>query len=139
MIFYKESWRKKLMNIILLLGAALGLSSVMMAAYVDHSLALYLSGKSLRGLMTAVRYHQLYAVVVCMIGLSLSSQINIRMKAWLIRSAYIFSIGVFSFSFSIYFSTMTDVTGISYFTPVGGILLMIGWCCLIRSAFLKMN
>jgi uncharacterized membrane protein YgdD (TMEM256/DUF423 family) len=127
------------MNVILLLGAALGLSSIMMAAYVDHSLALYLSGKSLRGLLTAVRYHQLYAVVVCMIGLALTSQSNIRMKAWLIRSAYIFSVGVFSFSFSIYFSAMTDIAGISYFTPVGGIFLMIGWGCLIRAALLKMN
>ena len=127
------------MNVILLLGAALGLSSIMMAAYVDHSLALYLSDKSLRGLLTAVRYHQLYAVVVCMIGLALTSKINIRMKAWLIRSAYIFSIGIFSFSFSIYFSTMVGVSGISYLTPVGGILLMIGWGCLIRAALLKMN
>lgn len=127
------------MNIILLLGAALGLSSIIMAAYVDHSLALYVSGKSLRGLMTAVRYHQLYAVVVSMIGLSLSSQTNIRMKAWLIRSAYIFLIGILLFSFSIYFSTMVGVSGISYFTPVGGVLLMIGWGCLIRAALLKMN
>ncbi|HEX4046091.1 MAG TPA: DUF423 domain-containing protein [Gammaproteobacteria bacterium] len=127
------------MNVILLLGAALGLSSIMMAAYVDHSLALYLSGKSLKGLLTAVRYHQLYAVVVCMIGLALTSQSNIRMKAWLIRSAYIFSIGIFSFSFSIYFSAMVGVSGISYLTPVGGILLMIGWGCLIRAALLKMS
>ena len=110
------------MNIVLLFGAALGLSSIMMAAYIDHSLALYLSGKSLRGLLTAARYHQLYAVVVSVIGISLSSQTNIRMKLWLIRSAYIFSIGVFSFSFSIYFSTMVGVTGISYFTPVAATL-----------------
>ena len=54
-------------------------------------------------------------------------------------SAYIFSIGVFSFSFSIYFLAMTDIAGISYFTPVGGIILMIGWGCLIRAALLKMN
>jgi len=127
------------MNVILLLGAVLGLSSIMMAAYVDHSLALYLSGKSLRGLLTAVRYHQLYAVVICMIGLALTSESNIRMKAWLIRSAYIFSIGVFSFSFSIYFSIMSGIVGISYFTPVGGILLMIGWGCLIRTALLKIT
>jgi uncharacterized membrane protein YgdD (TMEM256/DUF423 family) len=78
------------MNVILFLGAALGLSSIMMAAYIDHSLALHLSGKSLRGLLTAVRYHQLYAVVTCIIGLALTSQSNIRMKAWLLRSAYVF-------------------------------------------------
>ena len=74
-----------------------------------------------------------------MIGLVLTLQSNIRMKAWLIRSAYIFSIGVFMFSFSIYFSVMIGVAGTSYFAPVGGILLMIGWCCLLRAALLKMN
>lgn len=127
------------MNITLFLGAALGLSSIMMAAYIDHALTLYLSGSSLKGLLTAVRYHQLYAVVVCVIGLALSNQVNLRMRSWLMWSAYIFSLGVFLFSFSIYFSTMTGVTGISYFTPVGGILLMIGWGCLIRAALFRMN
>ena len=123
-------------NIILLLGASLGLSSIMIAAYVDHSLALHVGGKSLRALLTAVRYHQLYAIVVCMIGLSAPLQINNRIKSWLARSAYIFSIGVILFSFSIYFSAMLDMAGITYLTPVGGILLMTGWACLIRTALL---
>ena len=127
------------MNIILLFGAILGLSSMMMAAYVDHSLALYLTDKSLSGVLTAVRYHQLYAIVVAMIGLSLPLQFNNRIKSWLSRAAYLFAIGVLFFSFSIYFSIIWGVVRIIYLTPIGGVLLMIGWACLIRSALLRMK
>lgn len=44
-------------DIPLLIGAVLGLLSVMIAAYIDHTLALHLTGKSLSSLLTAVRYH----------------------------------------------------------------------------------
>ena len=125
------------MKIILLLGALLGLSSVMMAAYVDHSLGLFLTGKTLSGLLTAVRYHQLYAVVVSIIGLCISQQIHNRSKLWLTRAAWIFFIGILLFSFSIYLSVMLSAAWVIYFTPIGGVLLMVGWCCLIRVSLLK--
>jgi uncharacterized membrane protein YgdD (TMEM256/DUF423 family) len=125
------------MNKILLLGAVLGLLSIMIAAYVDHSLALHLTGKPLHGLLTAVRYHQLYAIVISMIGLTLPLQVNSRIKSWLARSAYVFTVGILLFSVSIYISAMTGITGITYLTPIGGIILMIGWGCLIRTALLR--
>lgn len=127
------------MNVILLFGAILGLSSIMMAAYVDHSLALHLSGKSLSEILTAIRYHQLYAIVICVIGLSSSMQISNRLKSWLIRSAYVFLIGVLLFSFSIYLSVIFSVDNFTNLIPLGGILLMAGWGCLIRAALLKMK
>ncbi len=127
------------MNLTLLTGAILGLFSVMMAAYVDHSLALHLAGKQLTSVLTAVRYHQLYALVISMIGLILPLQMNNRVKSWLVRTAYIFSIGVILFSFSIYISFLFNMTGILYLTPVGGIILMVGWVGLIRTAILHVN
>ena len=86
------------MNLILLLGALLGLSSVIMAAFVDHALALHLNEKMLSSVLTAVRYHQFYAIFVSMIGICLLMQINLRSKYWLIRSAYLFILGNTSFS-----------------------------------------
>ena len=126
------------MNLPLMYGAVLGLSSVMIAAYVDHSLALYLTGKQLSSVLTAVRYHQLYALVISMIGLILSFQMNNRMKSWLTRAAYVFSTGVILFSFSIYISSLFNMPGFLYLTPVGGIMLMVGWVALIRTATLNM-
>ncbi|EKD70432.1 MAG: hypothetical protein ACD_46C00535G0005 [uncultured bacterium] len=124
------------MNIILLLGSLIGLSSVMMAAFVDHSLALQLDAKALSAVLTAVRYHQLYAILISVIGLLISLQLNHKMKWWLNLTGFIFIIGIFIFSCSIYLRYIFQMTGIIYFTPSGGLLLMLGWVCLMRTACL---
>jgi len=127
------------MNIPLFIGAVLGLLSVMIAAYIDHTLALHLTGKPLSSLLTAVRYHQLYALVISMIGLSLPWQMNSRVKSWLTRVSYLFAVGVILFSFSIYISSLFNLPGIIYLTSMGGIVLMVGWLGLIRTALLRMK
>ncbi len=127
------------MNKILLSGAILGLLSVLMAAYVDHSLSLTLESQARHSVSIAVRYHQLYAIVITIIGLITPLQANQRMKSWLIRSAYVFIVGILLFSFSIYLASVTSVLGLLHFTPIGGVILMLGWGCLIRTALLKMK
>lgn len=125
------------MNIILLLGGLIGLSSILMAAYVDHALSVYLSGKALTSVLTAVRYHQLYAIVICAIGLSLPMQTNILRNNWLKRAAYLFIFGIVLFSFSIYFSAIFNIAKITYLTPLGGVTLMIAWVFLICASLLR--
>lgn len=127
------------MNLILLLGGLFGLSSVMMAAFVDHALALHLNEKMLSSVLTAVRYHQFYAIFISMIGICLLMQINLRSKYWLIGSACLFIIGVIFFSFSIYLSAIFNIRWLIHFTPIGGVLLMIGWAFLIRVSLLKIK
>lgn len=122
------------MNKILFAGAILGLLSVLMAAYVDHSLSLTLVGQARHSISVAVRYHQLYAIVITIIGLIIPLQVNQRIKSWLIKSAYVFIIGVLLFSFSIYLASITGVLVLLHFTPVGGVILMLGWGCLICTA-----
>ena len=107
------------MNKILLLGAFLGLLSVLVAAYVDHSLSLTLAGKARHSISVAVRNHQLYAIVIAIIGLIIPLQANRRMKLWLVRSAYVFIAGILLFSFSIYFASITGVLGLLHFTNPG--------------------
>lgn len=125
------------MNLILLIGALLGITSVMMAAYVDHLVVLYMSGNVLASLKTAVRYHQLYAMMICMIALLLPHQNNRQIKSWLASTAYFFLMGVLLFSGGIYISSFTGVAGFLLLTPIGGIVLMAGWGCLIRTALLR--
>ena len=122
------------MNIPLLFGSLLGFLSVMMAAYVDHSLSLSLVGKSLSSVLTAVKYQQLYAILICMLSLILPLQTNSKSKRWIKRALYFFLIGVTFFITGIYFSFLFNLTKIIYLAPLGGILLMLGWCCLICSA-----
>jgi uncharacterized membrane protein YgdD (TMEM256/DUF423 family) len=122
------------MNITLFIGAILGLSSMIMAAYVDHALVAHLSSEGLNSVLTAVRYHQIYAIVICMIGFWMPLQSNPRIKLWLGRSSSIFIAGIILFCFSIYCSKILDIEIIIYLTPAGGIMLMMGWGCLIRTA-----
>lgn len=127
------------MNKILLLGAILGLLSVLMAAYVDHSISLTLASKARHSISVAVRYHQLYAIVITIIGLIIPLQVNQRMKSWLIRSAYVFITGILLFSFSIYIKSITGMMGLLHATPIGGVILMLGWASLLRTALLRMK
>jgi uncharacterized membrane protein YgdD (TMEM256/DUF423 family) len=127
------------MNVILLFGSILGLLSVMMGAYVDHGLAQYLSDKTVNQVATAVRYHQLYAVVICVIALLVPLQTNVKIKRWLTISAYVFLIGVALFSFSIYLAAMLNAPKVLAIAPLGGTTLMLGWVCLMPSAFLKIK
>jgi uncharacterized membrane protein YgdD (TMEM256/DUF423 family) len=127
------------MNVILLLGGLLGLSSVMMAAYVDHVLALHVSGKALSSLLTAQRYHQLYSIVISMMGLYLPLSSHTCRQPWIYRSAYLFILGVVLFSFSIYLSLILSQPSITTLTPFGGILLMLAWLCLILASFKQKN
>jgi uncharacterized membrane protein YgdD (TMEM256/DUF423 family) len=115
------------MNILLLLGAALGLTSVMMAAFVDHSILLHANPQLLASVLTAVRYHQYYALMIVVLAL--------QPQAWLRRTCLIFILGTVFFSGGIYLSTFLDVHNLIYFTPVGGMTLMLGWGSLILSAF----
>ena len=125
------------MNKILLSGTMLGLLSILMAAYVDHALSLMLTGKALHSVLVAIKYHQLYAIMITIIGLIIPLQANQRIKSWLMRSAYVFIVGVLLFSFSIYLSSMTGILELLHLAPIGGVILMTGWVCLIRIALLN--
>lgn len=114
------------MNLILIVGALLGFSSMVMGTYIDHSLSLRLSEQVLHGVATALRYHQLYSLLVCILGLSLSWQRN----AWVARAGYVFAAGTILFCSGIYIAAVTGIHAVTYLTPVGGVTLMAGWVLL---------
>ena len=127
------------LNKILFSGAILGLLSVLMAAYVDHSVSLVRTGKSLDRVLIAIRYHQLYAIVITIMGLIFPLQTDRRIKSWLIKSAYFFISGILLFSFSIYISSITGIFALLHLVPIGGLIFMIGWVGLICVACLRMK
>lgn len=127
------------MNIILFLGGLLGFSSVALGAYVDHVLALQLSAKEMHSLLTAVKFHQFYALVIVMIGLMYPQQENIHVKRWLIIAGGLFLIGTFLFSFGIYFSIFFNNKSFLHLAPFGGSVLMFGWLALARIGLFKMK
>lgn len=122
------------MNKILLLGAVLGLSSLIMGAYIDHGLSAHLTGKELQSLLTASRYHQLYAVIISMIGFLISF---IKGGNIITVAGYLFITGILFFSFGIYVATIFNLPEIMRIVPLGGFILMVGWCCLIVASLSK--
>ena len=114
------------MNKLLFFGGVLGFISVMMGALGDH--AFTLTPDQVKGLLTAIRYNMLYAVII--MGLSLAppeKQLHIP--------GYLFTVGVFLFSFSIYAAQLSGISALTYITPLGGLTIMAGWVALVIKAF----
>jgi len=110
------------MKRLLVVGASLGLLSVVMGALGDH--AFDLGPSQAESFETAVRYNMLYAVLL--VALSLAP------KDWrLALPAGLFAVGTMLFCFGIYLGTTTGIRAFLYATPVGGLTLMAGWVMLI--------
>ena len=120
------------MNPILLFGALLGLLSVIIGASAEHLLQARVDEEVWRWVMTAVRYHQVGAVVVTAIGLALAA--DARAASRLRLAAGFLIAGTILFSFSIYAAALTGMHGLTYVTPLGGVALMFGWVLMIWAA-----
>ncbi|MEE4637136.1 MAG: DUF423 domain-containing protein [Wenzhouxiangella sp.] len=121
------------MNPILLLGALLGLLSVVIGASAEHLIQQRVDDEVWRWVMTAVRYHQVGALVVTALGLALAA--GARPARRLNLSAGFLAAGTVLFSFSIYAAAITGIEHLTYLTPLGGVTLMFGWLLLAWAAF----
>ena len=119
---------------ILLIGAMLGFVSVAFGAFSEHGLRETITSEQFRFLMTAVRYNQVHAVIVVVIGLFFQSNHSCTNTTQLKWSATLFIIGTILFSFSIYLSVSLQMPSIVYLTPLGGITIMVGWLTLAVAA-----
>ena len=52
-------------------------------------------------------------------------------SAWLTAAGSLFALGVLLFSGSLYALALSGVRGLGAITPVGGVLLLGGWICLL--------
>ena len=119
---------------ILIIGALLGFFSVAFGAYSEHGLRPNVSDEEFRMLMTAIRYNQVHALIISVLGLITlpSSFLNIHLFR---RSGFLFILGTILFSFSIYSSVGLQIPSLLYLTPVGGITLMVSWLSLAYAAY----
>lgn len=117
------------MNPVLIAGALLGLLSVIIGASAEHLVQQRVEAEVWRWVMTAVRYHQVGALIVTALGLSLLC--GARPKRWITLSAAFLTAGTVLFSFSIYAAALTGMLSLTYVSPIGGVSLMFGWLLLI--------
>ena len=121
------------MNPVLVIGAVLGLLSVAIGASAEHLIRQNVEPEIWRWVMTAVRYHQIGAVIVTAIGLALAAGVGAAHR--FILSAGFLIAGTVLFSFSIYAAALTGIEKLTYLTPLGGVSLMFGWLLLIWAGF----
>lgn len=120
---------------ILKIGALMGLFSVGFGAYVDHGLRAHISTAQYESVMTALRFNQLYAVLICALGLFLLKAPAFVGRKGVVASTVLFIAGTLIFCTSIYGAAVLSIDGLTKFAPFGGMTLMAAWVCLFVSAF----
>ena len=122
---------------ILSTGAIFGIIAIILGAFGAHALKKVLSIEQLSTFETGVRYQMYHALFLLFLGLMK----DITQKAK--RTIYFLVLfGVILFSGSIYLLATNDLTSfdfkiIGFVTPIGGLLLILGWGVLLLNIMNK--
>lgn len=112
----------------LLIGSILGMLTVAIGAFGAHGLKdILLSNGRLDVFETAVRYQFYHATALLTLGI-IGDRVG---EVWIKRAMLSFASGVVIFSGSLYCLSITNVGVFGAITPIGGLLLMLGWLFLI--------
>lgn len=116
---------------ILITGAALGIIAIILGAFGAHGLKELISASSQNTFETGVRYQMYHAILLLFVGNT--NLVTDKMKS-LIYFLVVF--GVLFFSGSIYGLATNELSSfdfktIGFITPIGGLLFIIAWICLL--------
>ena len=112
---------------ILFTASLLGVIAIVLGAFGAHSLKEVLTTEQLNTFETGVKYQMYHALFLLFLGNS--NSITEKMKKYVLN---LILFGVILFSGSIYLLATMAVTGINFkvigiLTPIGGLLLLLGW------------
>lgn len=115
------------------IAAILGMIAVILGAFGAHALKSKLTPEALESFETAVRYQFFH--VLLLLFVNMFTEFSNKEKN---RISYFLIAGILLFSGSIYIIYLANVPAkaIWFITPLGGILLIVGWSLLTYS-FLK--
>lgn len=122
---------KQIMKQLVLISAIFyGANSVILGAFGAHALKKVLSEAALRSFETGVRYQMFHAIVLLIVGFYFSFSTKLENAM-----AWMFIVGTFLFSVSIYILSMTEFLNIKLrflgpVTPLGGLFMITGWILL---------
>ena len=119
----------------LTITSVLGVLTIILGAFGAHALKKILTIEGLQSFETAVRYQMFHVLVLLFVNTYTGFSDRKRKQI-----SWFFFIGILLFSGSIYVIQLTSITvkNIWFITPLGGVLLMLGWG-LMAIAFLKKN
>lgn len=109
----------------LFIGALLGFISVAAGAFGAHALKQKLSPDLLAVFEVACRYQMYHALAICLTAWAMSS-FNSSLFA---SAGWLFFLGTIIFSGSLYILVLSGARFWGAFTPIGGVILLIGWLC----------
>ena len=112
----------------LTIASVLGAIAVILGAFGAHALKSKLTAEALQSFETAVRYQFLHVLVLLFVNTF--KDFNLKQKNII---SLFFILGIFLFSGSIYLIYLLNVPvkSIWFITPLGGVLLIIGWSLMV--------
>src|SRR5262252_8941251 len=112
----------------LLIGALAGFVGVMFGAFGAHALRNRLSPEMLAVFETGVRYQMYHAFAILIVAAAMGHSSSARLLA---LAGWFFFAGILLFSGSLYVLALTGAAILGAITPIGGLLFLIGWACLV--------
>jgi uncharacterized membrane protein YgdD (TMEM256/DUF423 family) len=115
-------------KIFLIFASINGALAVMLGAFGAHGLKGKVSESLLAAYKTGVDYHLLH--VLALMALALLMLRAVSVPVWFIITGYCWMAGILLFSGSLYGLALGGPYWLGPVTPVGGLLLIVGWLCL---------
>ena len=114
----------------LFIGALSAAIAVGLGAFGAHGLRAVLTPDMLAVFETGVRYQMYHALALVALGLAGSARLGRLANV----AGGLFVVGSVGFSGSLYLLTLAGTKGIGLVTPLGGVLLLVGWLVLAIAA-----
>lgn len=115
---------------ILLVGTAMGMLAIVLGAFAAHGLEKLVDAQAIDTFETGVKYQMYHALFLLFLGIW--SGLSLKPKKIVFT---LILLGVVLFSFSIYLLALSSLTSfdfkiIGFLTPIGGVLMIMGWAVL---------
>jgi len=122
------------MNIFITTGAFFGALGIVFGAFGAHALKKIFSEEQLKNFETGVKYQMYHALLLVIIGFNTQYITNYENLLF-----YSLTFGILLFSFSIYGLCISSALNkklkiLGPITPIGGLLLLLGWVLLILNS-----
>lgn len=117
-------------KILFLTGAIFGFLSVLFGAFGAHGLKQHLSPEMLVIFETGVRYQMYHALAL----LAAAWAVTVFDSKLISRAGTCFTAGIIIFSGSLYILALSGIKMFGAITPIGGVLLIVGWVFMILGA-----
>ncbi len=116
----------------LVIAGVSGLLAVMLGAFGAHGLKDKIDASLLSAFHTGVQYHFYHTLALLLVALWL---VKFPQASALLWAGVAFIVGMLLFSGSLYALALGGPRWLGPVTPLGGISFMIGWLCVVISAW----